>query len=489
MALFLNTNTGVADLRLSPNSNGMYSNCPVTMNAILSTNIPGGEAIGSITINDATITITNLTFDNNPVTFPYTVDFSNPTVFGFDINPTSTPGNVDQFKIQFNLVGIGSYSFTYDITELDFQDSITIPNNTLPIDFGILAVGGVAPQSFVINNETFYKAGYSWFTDAPEVFFDTGSATINSRSTYTESVNWLPTFTNNFVSNGYKIYCDVDCGQVQYPIAGISFDLAYVGIIGAGYLQNAVNYNAITNTTGCVSLILSIAGLIPPGGYTIDDLIFTPSPGITISNASIDGSPLASSFPFIVDAAIQPVLEFDLSVTSGLVGASLGITFYVGGSFFDTTTVFISTYDIEIIKDSSLTTVTEFDFGTLPTGVSTSIPLLVGVPPYTFIYDLDINGLPLSAPFGNNFAGAITIGGGTFIAQDGYGNVSFSPTVAGSFSETQDFEMSVRAGALSTYSNPIYIRSIPVLGTATPPPPPFTGSASKKLVIANSISI
>jgi hypothetical protein len=182
-------------------------------------------------------------------------------------------------------------------------------------------------------------------------------------------------------------------------------------------------------------------------------------------------------------------LEFDIEVTSGLVGASLGITFYVDGSFFDTTTVFITTYDIEIIKDANGITITEFDFGTLPTGVTTDIPVVVGVPPYPFLYDLTIEGLPLSAPFSNSVTSGVTIGGGTNIASDTLGQVFFIPTVAGSFSETQVFEMYVKLGALSTYSNPIYTMSIPVLGTATAPPPPFTGSASKKLVIANSISI
>jgi hypothetical protein len=140
MALFLNTSPGAIDLLTVPNFNGMYSSCPVEAFGILSTNVPGGETIGSITINDATITVTDLLFDGNPVTFPYTVDFSSPIIFGFTITPSGTPGNVDQFKITFNLVVPGAYSFTYDITELDIQNSITIPNNTLPIDFGILAL-------------------------------------------------------------------------------------------------------------------------------------------------------------------------------------------------------------------------------------------------------------------------------------------------------------------------------------------------------------
>jgi hypothetical protein len=485
MALFLNTSPGAIDLLTVPNFNGMYSSCPIGAFGILSTNVPGGETIGSISINDATITVTDLLFDGNPVTFPYTVDFSSPIIFGFLITPSGTPGNVDQFKITFNLVSPGAYSFTYDITELDIQNSITIPNNTLPIDFGILAVNNTFTIPFEINNETFIKYPYAVSSDNGDISFDVGGTTINPRSAYTDVAKWIP--TSAYDLSDFKIFCDTECGQVQYPIAGISFSPTYVGAINAGYLQNAGNYNAITNSKGCVILSLNSGPAI--GGYTVGDIIFTPSPEITIANASIDGSPLASSFPFTVSPGIEPILEFDIEVASGLVGASLGITFYIDGTTFDTTTVFITTYDIEIIKDASLITVTEFDFGTLPTGVTTDIPVTVGVPPYPFIYDLTIEGLPLSAPFSNTVTSGVTIGGGTNIISDFLGLVTFSPTVAGSFSETQVFEMSVKLGTLSTFSNPIYTRSIPVLGTATPPPPPFTGSASKKLIIANSISI
>ena len=492
MALNLNLSIYAAcDLRLTPTFNGIYSQCAAEAVGTLSTNLPGGETIGNITINDNTITVTNLTFDGNPVTFPYTVNFSTPTVFGFIISPSATPGNVDQFKITFNLVSPGAYSFTYDMTELDIQNSITIPNNTLPLDFGNIPVGSSSPGvSFVVNNETSFKYNYSWdFPTYGDMVFDTGSATINPRSTYTETAYWVPTFARSLMGEKIVIYTDCEpSGSVFYATEGNSFYITHYGLINAGYLVNTNTYNAVSDTTGNVALELLIPGLIPSGfSYTIYDIIFTPSSQVTISNASLNGTPLASSFPFVVDNITQQVLDFDISVLSGLVGESLGITLFIDNVYFDTTTVFINTLDIEIINDGA-NTITEFDFGAVPIGGYAYSDVVVGVPPYPFIYEMTIDATPLSAPFNNNLGGGISIGGGTGNIAPIFGTVDFNPTVVGSFSQTQSFDIGVKKGTLSTYSNPIYTRSIPVLGTATPPPP-VGGASSNKLVIANSISI
>jgi len=224
MALTLNCNTGASGLLLAPNSNGMYSNCVVSIGGNLSTNTPGGETIDSITVDQGTITIDNITFNGSPVSFPYTVDPLNATIFGFDIYPTDTPGNADQFKFTFNMAVPGAYAFTYNMTELDIQSSITVANNTLPLDFGVVEVGSSSlPVSFVINNETCYRYNYSWYSDNGDIVFDGSSASLFPRTTYTEGATWTPTSAYDLAV--YKIFCDTDsCGNGIYDVAGTSFE-------------------------------------------------------------------------------------------------------------------------------------------------------------------------------------------------------------------------------------------------------------------------
>jgi hypothetical protein len=222
MALTL-TFTVPNELDISPATNGVYSVCgPTSCIGTLNTNTPAGETINSITINENTITVSDLLFDGLPVSFPYTVNFGIgvATSFGFTINISGTIGNTDSIEFVFNMQGGGTYSFQYDITELDIQNSITIDNNTLPLDFGTVEAGSSSsPISFVINNETFVRHDYGLSSDS-EISFSIGSTSVFPRTTYTDTATWNPTSAYDLSS--FSIFADMNCGQAAYPLAGIS---------------------------------------------------------------------------------------------------------------------------------------------------------------------------------------------------------------------------------------------------------------------------
>jgi len=221
MALLLNFDVGSNDLQLSPNSNGVYSNCVSFIAGLLSTDDVGGLTIDALTVDENTITAANITIDGAPATFPYTVNFGTNAVFGFEIIPSGTVGNTDIIKFLFDISGGGLYTFEYSITELDIQDSITIANNTLPIDFGTVEVGNtVNPPPFAINNETCIRYSYSWYSDNAEISFAAGGTTLFARSAYYETAYWTP--TSDYDLSVYKIFCDTDCGTAQYALAGTS---------------------------------------------------------------------------------------------------------------------------------------------------------------------------------------------------------------------------------------------------------------------------
>lgn len=225
MALILNLNPGANNLQPSPTVNGLYAQCGVGMiSGTLTTDTPAGETINSITIDEATITINNLVFDGVPITFPYTVSFGTPVSVDFEIILTGTVGNTDNFKFTFNLAPFGAQSFTYVVTELDIQDSITIANNTLPLDFGSIDVGSFSDVSFVVNNETCIRYGYEISTDGEITFAGSASASVSPfpRTTATLTARWQPTTAYDL--SAYKIFCDMDCGQAMYDLAGISND-------------------------------------------------------------------------------------------------------------------------------------------------------------------------------------------------------------------------------------------------------------------------
>jgi hypothetical protein len=220
MALFLDCNTGGNALLISPNSNGVYSNCVGVIQGTLYTDDLAGETIDSISIDQATITVGNINFDGSPPSFPYTITFSAPVTFTFEIYPTDTPGNSDQFKFTFNISPFGAYPFAYDVTELDIQNSITVANNTLPLDFGTVEVGNTSYVMFAINNETCIRYSYSWYSNSPEIGFAGGSASPFPRTTYYETAGWTPTAAGDL--SVYKIFCDTDCGNAIYDLAGTS---------------------------------------------------------------------------------------------------------------------------------------------------------------------------------------------------------------------------------------------------------------------------
>ncbi len=221
MALFLNCNTGASGLLPSPSFNGIYSTCVVTIQGNLTTNTPGGETIVNINVVQNTIGVNNLQFDGVPVSFPYTVDPLNPTVFSFDITPSGSPGNFDFIRINFSTTIGGGSGFDYDITELDIQDSITIANNTLPLDFGSVEVGSSSlPVSFVINNETCKRYDYVLSSDSGDITFNIGSASLFPRTNYTDVATWTP--KSAYDLSAFAIFCDTDCGQALYVLLGES---------------------------------------------------------------------------------------------------------------------------------------------------------------------------------------------------------------------------------------------------------------------------
>lgn len=222
MAIDLNFDTGGNALLISPNTNGVYSVCNGNINGLMGTDSLAGEDIDSVTVIENTITVANINFDSNPPSFPYTVNYFNPTIFSFDIIPSGTVGNSDTIEFQINIVGGGTYTFLYDITELDIQNSITIANNTLPIDFGTIEVGNSSSPSFVINNETCIRYNYTWYSDNPEISFAGPGASLFPRAIYNESTTWTP--TSDYDLSIYKIFCNTDCGTAQYDLTGMSTD-------------------------------------------------------------------------------------------------------------------------------------------------------------------------------------------------------------------------------------------------------------------------
>jgi hypothetical protein len=241
MALFLDCDTGSNSLLLAPSFNGVYSTCVVTISGILSTNTPGGETINSITVNQGTITVDNLRFDGVPVSFPYTVDPLSATIFSFDITPSGTVGNTDQFKFTFILAPSGSESFTYDVTELDIKNSITIANNTLPLDFGSVEVGSSSlPVSFVINNETCKRCDYTLSSDSGDITFNIGSASLFPRTNYTDVATWTP--TSAYDLSAFSILCDTECGQALYGLLGESTEPP----VGGAFSRKLIIANSIS---------------------------------------------------------------------------------------------------------------------------------------------------------------------------------------------------------------------------------------------------
>lgn len=221
MALTLNLNPGANDLQISPNTNGVYAQCvsvPILGNLTSDSN----DTLDSIDITEASITVVNLTFDGSPPTFPYTINTS--VLVNFDIIPSGSAGNTDQFQFQFNFVPFGNQIFTYDVTELDIQDSITIANNTLPLAFGSVQVGSLSDVSFVVNNETCVRYPYDISTDTEITFGGNTAVTITPfpRTIATLVARWEPTAVYNLGLGGYGIYCDMECGQGLYQLTGVS---------------------------------------------------------------------------------------------------------------------------------------------------------------------------------------------------------------------------------------------------------------------------
>jgi len=138
---------------------------------------------------------------------------------------TGTAGNSDLFKFTFALSPSGASSFSYNVNELDLQDSVTIANNTLPLDFGSIDVGAFSSLVFVVNNQTCKRYEFSITTDG-EITFNGGNPGIAispfARTTANVNARWDP--TSAYDLSPYKIFCDMDCGQAQYELAGISND-------------------------------------------------------------------------------------------------------------------------------------------------------------------------------------------------------------------------------------------------------------------------
>lgn len=217
---------GSSDLLVSPATNNVYAQCGTTLLVgTMTTNTPGGEVINSLTLNGTTITIDNVLFDDLTPTFPYTVNFGVGNGFNiqFDIVGTGIVGNTDTVEFVFNMQGGATYSFQYDITEIDLQDSVTIPNNTLPLDFGSVDVGNFSDVVFVFNNETCKRYDISIYSDG-EITFNGGNPAISispfPRTTVNISARWEP--TSAYDLSAYQIFADIECGQAVYPLLGIS---------------------------------------------------------------------------------------------------------------------------------------------------------------------------------------------------------------------------------------------------------------------------
>jgi hypothetical protein len=141
-------------------------------------------------------------------------------MFSFDIIPSGTAGNFDFIRITFTTT-IGGSGFDYDITELDIQNSITIANNTLPLDFGSIEVGSSSlPVSFVINNETCKRYNYTLSSDSGDITFNIGVASLFPRTNYTDVATWTP--TSAYDLSAFSINCEIECAQAFYPLEGVS---------------------------------------------------------------------------------------------------------------------------------------------------------------------------------------------------------------------------------------------------------------------------
>lgn len=231
MALILDftyPTTGVNELKQNA-SNGVYAQCPaVRIQGFLSTNTPAGETIASINVETllSTITIDNFTFDGVTPTTPVSVIFGVPIAVEFDIIPSGTVGNTDNLKITLSVLG-PSYIFNYGLEELDVQDSITIPNNTLPINFGTVQVGNSSNSLFFINNQTCVEYNYTYYSDNVDITFSGSSGGTESippgvaRGIRIDAT-WDP--TSAYDLSDYFILCDMDCRGAKYTLAGISFE-------------------------------------------------------------------------------------------------------------------------------------------------------------------------------------------------------------------------------------------------------------------------
>jgi hypothetical protein len=243
MAFILNFNNSANDLQEAPSTNGVYLECgSIPISGTLTTNDPLGEVIDFITIDNASILFDSLKFDGSAPTTPYTVNFGTPVAVTFNIIPSGTVGNIDQIKIMFGLLPSGSQPFTYNITELSIKDSVTIPNNTLPLDFGTVNVGSFSNKLFVVNNETCIQYSYLISTDG-EITFPTNptvSFNLSPRSTSNVTATWTP--TSAYDLSDYKIYCDTDCGNALYDLAGVSTEPP----VGGAFSRKLIIANSIS---------------------------------------------------------------------------------------------------------------------------------------------------------------------------------------------------------------------------------------------------
>jgi hypothetical protein len=212
-----------------PTPNGVFYISPyVDMVGLLSTDDPAGETITGLIIDQNTITVTDVEINSLPPSFPYTLVFGTPTTFTFKIIPSGVIGNSDQIKFNFSILPSGGYVFTYQINELRPQDSITITNNTLPLDFGSLYVGSSSlPVSFTINNQTCKRYVLSCYSDNGDIVINTVPSSLHPNTDYTTDAVWTPSIAEDL--SAYSIIAefaieDGNIAQGIYGLSGVSTD-------------------------------------------------------------------------------------------------------------------------------------------------------------------------------------------------------------------------------------------------------------------------